>query len=246
VASKRDEKLRKVLETIIRSSQGNFDHLSGEAREFARRFNRLANDVADLYDILGVERTQDNNEQSGGVTPPNLDLDEHTHENSDEGGTVSHDVLTGVSANDHHNQAHDQGDHDRAEVGDLIAVAAAADAGTSVEVPNADHRHAHGTGYTGAHSDAVNDGDAAGGDLSGTYPNPSVVDDSHSHASSTAPGTDIIVQEQDTTKVSALRTLDFNGTDFNVTDEGSGEARIDLASAGGGTGSKMYAHWLGG
>jgi hypothetical protein len=67
-------------------------------------------------------------------------------------------------------------------------VAAAAAAGSSTEVPNADHVHPHGSGYTGAHSDAVNDGDAAGGDLSGTYPNPSVVDDSHAHTGATAPG----------------------------------------------------------
>jgi hypothetical protein len=50
---------------------------------------------------------------------------------------------------------HDQDQHDRAEVGDLIAVAATADAGTSIEVPNADHRHAHGTGYAGGHTDVA-------------------------------------------------------------------------------------------
>lgn len=68
---------------------------------------------------------------------------------------VAHADLTGVGANDHHAQAHDQNDHDRAETADLADVAATADAGTSVEVPNADHRHAHGSGYAGGHTDAV-------------------------------------------------------------------------------------------
>lgn len=184
-----ERKLKKVLETVIRASQGNFDHISGESREFARQFNKLANDVDDLYEILGVVYTGDDNEEGGSPVGPNLDLDEHTHADSDEGGTVSHDVLTGVSIDDHHARDHTQTVHDRAETGDLVAVAATADAGTSDEVPNADHRHAHGTGYAGGHSDAVLDGDTAGGDLSGTYPNPSVTDDSHAHGAGTAPGT---------------------------------------------------------
>ena len=37
-------------------------------------------------------------------------------------------------------------------------------------------------------ANAVNDGDSAGGDLSGTYPSPSVVDDSHNHTLTTISG----------------------------------------------------------
>jgi hypothetical protein len=38
----------------------------------------------------------------------------------------------------------------------------------------------------------------------------------------------LTVQEQDSTVVSTATVLDFNGTDFAVTDDGSGEARVDF------------------
>jgi hypothetical protein len=86
-----DRKLRKVLEDIIRGSQANADHLSGGAREFARKFNLLAQDVDKLYELLGVEIDRG----SGSETPDtsvNISMD--------------HDELEGVSADDHHNQVH--------------------------------------------------------------------------------------------------------------------------------------------
>jgi len=60
-----DPKLKKVLESIIRASQANQDHLSGEAKEFARKFNQLGNDVSSLFELLGIEYKNESNEESG-------------------------------------------------------------------------------------------------------------------------------------------------------------------------------------
>jgi hypothetical protein len=100
-----DRKLRKVLEDIIRGSQANADHLSGGAREFARKFNLLAQDVDKLYELLGVEIDRG----SGSEVPDtsvNISMD--------------HDELEGVSADDHHDEVHNildaaHGDSDSAD-----------------------------------------------------------------------------------------------------------------------------------
>lgn len=49
------KELKDAFETYVRATQGNFDHLSGQAREFARQFNLLAEDVGLLYETLGLD-----------------------------------------------------------------------------------------------------------------------------------------------------------------------------------------------
>lgn len=66
----RRNKIRDAAEEILRASQGNFDHLQGEAREFARQFNFLAEDVAILYEALGIEYSEDDTEPVATALPP--------------------------------------------------------------------------------------------------------------------------------------------------------------------------------
>lgn len=123
------KQLREALERVIQGSQGNADHIMGEVTKVAENFNALARDVDIIYEILGVRKTtQDDDNEPDSVASRLIQ---------------THTELEDVTANQHHNQAHDQGDHDAAEAGDIAAVGTAGAAGSSVEVPNADHVHAH-------------------------------------------------------------------------------------------------------
>lgn len=62
--------LKTAFETYVRATQGNFDHLSGQAREFARQFNLLAGDVATLYEALGLDPDDDGAGGTTGATGP--------------------------------------------------------------------------------------------------------------------------------------------------------------------------------
>jgi len=78
---------------------------------------------------------------------------------------ISHDNIGGVSANDHHNQAHDSADHTKATTAEIADVAAAESAGTSDKVPAGDHVHAHGSGYlpNAHHNQSHSDSDHTAG-----------------------------------------------------------------------------------
>ena len=77
--------------SLAQAIQGNFDHLMGALRNLTRSHNVLVDDVAGLSD------TVDGVIEAGGA---------HTHDGA---GTepIDHDDLTGVSADDHHDEVHD-------------------------------------------------------------------------------------------------------------------------------------------
>lgn len=50
----KDGDLRKILERFIEASQGNFDHISGEAGQNVRIFNAFMNEFEDsVNEVLG-------------------------------------------------------------------------------------------------------------------------------------------------------------------------------------------------
>lgn len=144
----KDPELRSLLETIIKAQQQNNDSLLGDIRGIVKGFNLLAGDVQSVAEYLGAET-----DSTGEVT------------SITGGATVqAHADLEGVTANQHHAQSHTQADHDTAEAADLAAVTpdAAAAAGTSVEVPNADHQHGLATASSAAAAVGIDSGAAAG------------------------------------------------------------------------------------
>lgn len=135
--SKTDEELREYAANI-RGTQGNFDHLSGQAREFARQFNLLASDVATLYDFFGLDQFDEAPEigGEGGIsslvahnelddltvgdphTQYRLEADNHTHASSGlQGGTIDHGVLTGLTDDDHTQYRLESADHTHQSTG---------------------------------------------------------------------------------------------------------------------------------
>lgn len=137
---------------LLRGIQANFDHLMGLIRGLSRAHNVLVDDVHDIVESLdglnlevsGKLDTEDAVTDHGALTGLGDDdhtqylkekasggaaseIPVHTHASSSEAGTVSHDDLTGVSANDHHNQTHGNADHTTAFTDDTTVNAHIAD-----------------------------------------------------------------------------------------------------------------------
>lgn len=160
-----------------------------------------------------------------------LESADHTHASSGlQAGLVSHDVLSDVSANDHHNQAHTSSDHTLATTAEIADVAAVESAGTDTKVPAGDHVHAHGSGYLeDAHHNKshVHSGDGSGtvdhGSLSG------LGDDDHPHYALTTELDAHLNDVADAHDASSISILDTAG-DFDATDvEGAlAEIQVDI------------------
>jgi hypothetical protein len=137
---------------VVRAVQANFDHLMGALRALSRAHNATVDDVEDIAatvntlnfeigdkldiddaitdhgDLTGLgddDHSQYLKEKASGGSASEIPV--HTHASSSEAGTVSHDDLTGVSANDHHNQTHGNADHTTAYTDDTTVNAHIAD-----------------------------------------------------------------------------------------------------------------------
>lgn len=94
-----------------------------------------------------------------GLTDPHtgyrLESADHSHATTGlQGGTVAHSVLTGVSADQHHNQAHGNADHTTTGTPGSSAFGDAAAQGSSASVARLDHVHGREVNPVTAHEAA--------------------------------------------------------------------------------------------
>jgi hypothetical protein len=213
--------VRGAWQSVVRAVQANFDHLMGIIRALGKAHNSLVDDFKVLEDW--VETTL-----SG--TP---DAD-HTHDgSSDSGGTISHNSLSGVTADQHHAKVHTLGGsdhtgnlpqsrtHDSADTdSSTTAIHHTLGSGPNQAAPG-NHNHPHNILST-AHPDTdANDVPASGEVLTwnGTKWVAAPV--------SGGGGGSVSVEEDDVQKVATASVLDF-GHGLDVTESPAGEANISV------------------